>query len=508
MKLRSRAAFAAMLTTGALVLTGCGASGGAATGDNTAGPTGGTLSIGSLVDVTSFDPAASHVGHYMQYYQPVYDTLIMREPNGDLSPMLATDWEYDETETELTLNLRDDVTFTDGEKFDAEAVKANIDHFKVANGPQASTAASIEAVRVVDEDTAVIELSQPDPAILLYMAASAGFMASPAALDTEGIIGTPVGSGPYILDTESTIAGATYTYAKNPDYWNPDLQKFDEIVIKPMQDVTARVNALVSGQVNAALLDAKTAPQGTGAGLNEITNPVDWQGLFLFDRGGVQAKPLGDVRVRQAINYAIDRQSLLDSLLLGNGEITSQVTGTSSAGYVKKLDERYDFDPKKAKSLLAAAGYPDGFDLTLPVNSADTIINAAIVQQLADVGINATQVVIPSTDYRNEIFTGKYSIGYYGIFQGDPWVAVNHHIGPNAAFNPLKYTDEKSAALIEKIQAGDDDAAKEFTEYITEEAWFAPFYRVNQLYFFDKTVTVENQLQQAVPSIYNYAPTK
>jgi len=506
MKLRSRAALAAMLTTGALVLTGCGAGGGDAGGTPAPGASGGTLTLGSLVDVTSFDPAASHVGHYMQYYQPVYDTLILREPNGDLSPMLATDWEYDDTNTELTMNLRDDVTFSDGEKFDAEAVKANIEHFKAANGPQASTAASIEGVRVVDEDTAVIELSAPDPGILLYMAASAGFMGSPAALDTEGIIADPVGSGPYELDVAATVTGATYTYTKRDDYWNPDLQKFDKIVIKSMQDVTARVNALVSGQINAGLLDAKTAVQGEGAGLTEITNPVDWQGLFLFDRAGSQAEPLGDVRVRQAINYAIDRQSLLDSLLLGNGEITSQITGTASAGYVEELDGYYDFDPKKAKALLTDAGYPDGFEITLPVNSADTIINAAIVQQLADVGITATQVVIPSTDYRNEIFTGKYSLGYYGIFQGDPWVAINHHIGPNAAFNPLKYTDDESAALIKEVQAGDDDAAQALTEYITEEAWFAPFYRVNQLYFFDKTVTVENQLQQAVPSIYNYAP--
>jgi peptide/nickel transport system substrate-binding protein len=505
MKLRSRAALAAMLTAGALVLTGCGTGGGAADG-GAAGAGGGTLTIGSLVDVTSFDPAASHVGHYMQYYQPVYDTLLLRAPNGDLEPMLATEWEYDDTNTELTLTLRDDVTFSDGEKFDAEAVKANIDHFKLANGPQASTAASIENVRVEDTDTAVIELSQPDPAILLYMAASAGFMASPAALDTEGIISTPVGSGPYELDTTSTVVGATYTYKKRADYWNPDLQKFDTIVVKPMTDVTARVNALVSGQLNATLLDPKTSAQATGAGFTETTQPVDWQGLFLYDRAGSQTKALGDVRVRQAINYAIDRQSLLDSLLLGNGEVTSQITGKASAGYVEELDDYYDYDPEKAKDLLAEAGYPDGFEVTLPVNSADTIINAAIVQQLADVGITATQVVIPSTDYRNEVFSGKYSLSYYGIFQGDPWVAVNHHIGPNAAFNPLKYSDETSTALLERIQAGDDDAAKELTEYITEQAWFAPFFRVDQLYFTDKTVTVQNQVQQAVPSIYNYAP--
>lgn len=509
MKLSSRSVCVALLTAGTLALTACG--GGDSSADSSAGPADSagdsTLTIGSVVDATSFDPAMSHVGHYMQYYQPAYDTLVLKTPDGELEPMLATDWAYDDSKTELTINLRTDVTFTDGAKFDAAAVKANIDHFKTANGPQGSTAASITEVKVVDDDTAAIVLSAPDPAIEGYLAASLGFMGSPAALNTEEIKSAPVGSGPYTLDKSATVVGSQYTYTKNPDYWNKDLQKFDKIVIKPMPELTARVNALVSGQVNAALLDPKTGSQAESAGLEELMNPVDVQGLFLFDRGGQQVPELKDPRVRQAINHAIDRDSMLEAIQLGNGTVTSQMAGINNVAYDESLDSYYKYDPAKARELLAEAGAADGFSLKIPTSpGTDPTVYAAITQQLGEVGITVEQVSVPANDYRNDILAAKYPIAFYAVFQGDAWVAINHHIGPNAAFNPLKYTDETSAALIARVQQGDDEAAKELNRYITEQAWFAPFYRVDQQYYFDETVTVENQVQQAVPSIYNYAP--
>lgn len=510
MKLSSRTAVAAMLAAGSLALAACGGGSETDPAASGGGPAGaaGTLTLGAVNDATSFDPAQSHVGHPMQYYQPVYDSLLRKTPEGELEPMLAEEWEYNENKTELTLELRDDVTFSDGAKFDAAAVKANIDHFKKANGPQASTAVSVSEVKVVDEDTATIVLSAPDPAVEGYLAASLGFMGSPAALGTEEIKTMPVGSGPYTLDKSATVTGSQYTFVKKDGYWDPELQKFDKIVIKPMTDVTARVNAITSGQLDATLLDPKTAPQATGAGKTLLTNPVDWQGLFIFDRAGQQVPALADARVRQAINHAIDREGMLKAILLGQGEVTSQVAGVKSAAYLPELDSKYDYNPEKAKELLAEAGYANGFSLKMPVSSGyDPTIYATLTQQLGAVGITAEQVSVPAADYRNDVIAGKYPIAYYGIFQGDPWVAIGHHIGPNAVFNPLKYTDETSAALIAKVQTGDDQAAKDLNKYITEQAWFAPTYRVYQNYVYDaKKITVENQAQQAVPSIYNYAP--
>ncbi|MHA7175603.1 ABC transporter substrate-binding protein [Arthrobacter sp. Sr24] len=134
MKFGPKSTVMAVLTASALALTACG--GGNTADDGGGAPAATTLTLGTLQDLRSWDPAQAHVGHVLQPYQAVYDTLILREPDGKLSPMLATAWKYNDANTVLTVDLRTDVTFSDGAKFDAEAAKSNFEHFKTANGPQ------------------------------------------------------------------------------------------------------------------------------------------------------------------------------------------------------------------------------------------------------------------------------------------------------------------------------------------------------------------------------------
>lgn len=177
MKLGPKAAAAALVLSASLALTACG--GGAGAGSNAgAAPT--ALTLGTLRDITSWDPAQAHVGHALQPYQAAYDTLILREPDGKLSPMLATKWKYNATNTKLTVDLRTDVTFSDGAKFDAEAAKANLDHFKKANGPQMAQLASVSDVAVVDADTIDINLTATEPALEYFLSQAAGLMGSPS----------------------------------------------------------------------------------------------------------------------------------------------------------------------------------------------------------------------------------------------------------------------------------------------------------------------------------------
>ena len=130
--------FAAAAAVGAVALTSCstaGAGSNSPQGGDSGGERGGTLNLGQLQDIASWDPAQAHVGSRLVPYQLPYDTLILREPDGSYSPMLATTWGYtDDTNSTFSLDLRTDVTFSDGEKLDAEAVKANLDHFRSANG--------------------------------------------------------------------------------------------------------------------------------------------------------------------------------------------------------------------------------------------------------------------------------------------------------------------------------------------------------------------------------------
>ena len=110
------------------------------------------LNIGALIDIKSWDPSQADIGHTIAYYQGVYDNLVIRTPEGEYAPNLATDWTWNEDQTVLTMNLRTDVTFTDGAVFDAEVAKANIDNFINGNGPYSATLAGTE-VAVIDADT-------------------------------------------------------------------------------------------------------------------------------------------------------------------------------------------------------------------------------------------------------------------------------------------------------------------------------------------------------------------
>ncbi|GAA1763607.1 ABC transporter substrate-binding protein [Agromyces humatus] len=510
MKLAPLARVAAVTAATALIFTGCAA--GSPSGSEGASSGGGTLNIGAVLDIASWDPSQAHVGHALQPYQAPYDTLILREPDGTLSPMLATEWAYDEDQTALTVDLRDDVTFSDGEVFDAEAVKTNLDTFKAANGRQAAQLTAVDSVDVVDEDTVQINLSAPDPSFTYYLSQAAGLMGSPASLGTDEIAAEPVGTGPYVMDPAGSVVGSQYTFTPREDYWNHDLQKFDKIVFKVLTDPTARLNAIVSKQVDVTLLEARQTEQADAAGLELLESQVDWTGLLLFDRDGELNPALADVTVRQAINHALDRETMLEQIQLGYGTVTNQVFGPESGAYVDELDETYPYDPEKAKDLLAEAGYADGFDLVIPSFVGLESISAAITQQLGDVGIRVQTETVPVANIVSDFAAGKYPVGYFFLFQGEPWVAINQLISTEALYNPFDSTSPELQELIDAVHFGGDEAgelAKDVNRYVTENAWFAPLYRLDQIVYVNPaTITAEPQIQQAVPSIYNFAPAE
>ncbi|WP_269937118.1 ABC transporter substrate-binding protein [Arthrobacter sp. HY1533] len=508
MKFGPKAAVLAAVTAATLALAACGGGGAGNAGGNN-GPAASSLTIASVNDLKTFDPSDAHIGHTMPFYQAAYDSLILREPDGKLSPMLAQSWEYNADNTVLTLKLRTDVTFTDGAKFDAAAVKANLEHYKEAKGQDVYQVASLKGVEVVDPATVAITLTAPDPAFTYYLTQAAGLMASPKALGTPGIKTDPEGSGPYQLDTKNTVKGSQYVFTKRDGYWNKDLQKFDKITIKYLVDLTARTNALVSGQVDAALLDPKSGKQAEGSGMVLHASQVDWQGLLLMDRDGKITPELANVKVRQAMNYAFDRKTILDQQYLGQGTVTNQVFGPDSGAYVDSLDNRYPYDPAKAKALMAEAGYPNGFTLKIPTVAAFDGINAVFKQQLADIGITLVTESIPPANLVADIAGAKYSAATFQLYQGEPWVAINQMVSTTALYNAFKTETPELTALIKDVQAAGEksgEAAKKVNEYITENAWFVPMYRLNQMFYSNKKIDVQPQLQQAVPSIYNAPP--
>lgn len=509
MKFGPKAAAAALILSASLALTACG--GGASGANNAAGSKTTTLTLGAVQEIRSWDPAQAHVGHFLQPYQAAYDSLLLREPDGKLSPMLATAWKYNDANTKLTVDLRTDVTFSDGAKFDADAAKANLDHFKKANGPQMAQLTAVSGVRVVDADTIELDLTAPDPSLEFYLSQAAGLMGSPKALGTEGIKTEPVGSGPYVMDKAATVKDSQSVFTARKDYWNKDVQKFEKVTFKILVDLTARTNALVSGQVDATLLDPKTGKQAEGAKMKLAATEVDWQGLTLFDRDGAKNPGLKDVRVRQAINYAFDRKTILDQVMLGQGTPTSQPFGKASGAWVEELENKYPYDPAKAKALLKEAGYEAGLVLQVPSVPGFETQLAVIKQQLADVGVTLEVGSAITNTYTTDVAAQKFTSMYFSLFQGEPWVAINQIISTKALYNPFKTTTPELQAKIDAVQNGGKDAGKlaqEVNKYVVEQAWFAPLFRVNQMYYHNAKIDVTPQIQMAVPSIYNYSPAK
>ena len=511
MKLRPLAAVTAAFTVGAIALAGC-SSGGSATASTGGSTSGQTLKIGALQDLKSFDPAQAHIGHPLQYYQPVYDSLLRRQPDGTLVPMLAASWKYNADKTVLTLTLQKDVKFTDGTPVDAAAVKVNLDRFISGNGPDASTMELVSKVETQGSDTIVLSLKAPDPSLLENLANEDSFIASSKAIDGGKIATDPVGSGPYVYDAKDSVVSSQYVFTKNANYWDPSLQKYSEIIIKPYTDNNAMLNALLSGQVNAADIAVKSAAQAKGAGFTEYTYGTDWQGLLIFDRDGAVVPALKSVKVRQAMNYAIDSAALLKQVNLNMGTVTSQVFGPTTTAYEKSLDNAYPYDPAKAKQLMQEAGYGSGFSVSMPsvAGFMDPALTAGISQYLGAIGIKVNWVNVAAADFVSDLAQGKFPMGWFSLFQGSPWTAANQILTPNATYNPKHTTDPKVEALIKTIQTGSASeqaaAAKKLNEYITQQAWFVPFYRPDFTFFTDKHTTTQPQAQQAVPSIYNYAP--
>jgi ABC-type oligopeptide transport system, periplasmic component len=188
-----------------------------------------------------------------------------------------------------------------------------------------------------------------------------GLVAAPSSFDDENAATTPVGSGPYILDTAASVTGTTYVYTANPDYWNKDAVAYDNLTVNVIDDPTAVLNAIKAGEANGAkIADNTTISEVEGSGWTIASNELDFQGLLLLDRAGAMAPELGDVRVRRAINLAFDREALLESLQNGYGTVTEQIFPASSVAYDTALDSTYGYDPEGAKTLLTEAGYPNG----------------------------------------------------------------------------------------------------------------------------------------------------
>jgi peptide/nickel transport system substrate-binding protein len=507
---RSSAALAGALLLGSL--TACGG------GSNQAGaePDTSTLNIAVEADSASFgfDPLRVATNQ-RQFFEGLYDTLMDLQPDGSTGPGLATAFEYNADNTVLTLTLKEGVTFTDGSTLDAELVKANLDrrsdpaltaYSAVAKGG----AQEITSVDVVSPTQVALTFAKPQPSFEKNLTSTMGMIVGKAGVaDTASLAATPAGSGPYTLDP-STVKGNKYVMVKNDKSADAGDHAYDKIVFTTILDPQARANALVSGQADVAQLTSPTVDfaKSKGVGVSQIGGSV--QTFLAFDKIGKTVPAFAEEKVRQAIQYAINREALVDALHQGDIPAWNALP-KDSAGFTEELNTRFAYNPEKAKSLLAEAGYPDGFAFPMVARAETQTDLQAIQKDLAAVGITMNVKLAASTD---EAFAAVTTTPLgYGLQQWDNPVGLMYGVVLNGYANRQKATDEQLTAATAELAAAKDDAARKaaltkLNIRLVESGWMIPVFEslTNQGYNTKKVAPVEFAGTNAYPLLSSYKP--
>ncbi|ERK70290.1 ABC transporter substrate-binding protein [Leifsonia aquatica] len=496
----------ALAAATALALSACG-SGGSDT-KSTTGAAGGPLNIGNFADVTSWDPSLADIGFDGPYLSAVYDPLIASDGDGKPVPALATAWKVSDDFKKVTLTLRTGVKFSDGEKFDADAAVKSLDYLK--QGARSGEAyENVEKFVAVDPTTVEIDLTQRDDTLLYFMGIGRSYMMAPKAIAAGTLAKEPVGSGPYTL-ASSSVAGSEYHFTKVANHWDAKQFPFDPLAIYPIQDATARDNAMLSGQINVNYADDTALKQASENSWNVAAKVSGWVGLQFTDRTGSKFKPLGDVKVRQALNYAFDGANILKSVGNGAGKVSNQVFPAGLPGNLTSLDDMYKTSISKAKSLLAEAGYANGFELHMPMSQVFQVWQPVADQVFKDLGITVTWDDMQYMDYQKNAPTYPMFVAFLSM-DANPVATVQRQINLPQWYNPTPQVDQfpdVEAAVKKVLTADPSDQEKQIealNTLVTQKAWYSVWYQANNSYVSTSGIQVTPVVGMMFPTLRQIA---
>jgi peptide/nickel transport system substrate-binding protein len=395
---------------------------------------GGTLIFAAATEQSGLDPANVFDTAAMRIARNIAENLTNLGPDGEPVPGLAESWDLSDNGLTWVFHLRKDVTFHDGTPFNAQAVFFNFDRQMNPDNPYYEHgpwgwwdwmyAPIIKSVQVLDEFTIKMELNTPFSPLLAHLAISAsGTILSPAAIEKWGAeIGIhPVGTGPFKF--KEWVRGDHVTLEAFDDYWG-GRPYLDEVIIKFIPDNTVRGAALAQGEVDLITDFSSPTYQALSAvpGVELIAAaPLNMSYLVM----NTEKKPFDDVLVRLAVQYAINKNELVSSLYGELGEVFNGPVPSPEWAYHADL-QSYDYNPEISKALLAAAGYPNGFDTELWIYSAPRGYNpvgpelAEVIQAyLGEVGINAKVVVRDYTAHSTQLKQYEHEMAFFGWYGDD-----------------------------------------------------------------------------------------
>ncbi len=412
--------------------------------------------FGSLL----WDPATSASGYTITFQGLVYDRLVHTAPDGSLVPGLAESWEYSPDGTVLTFHLREGVDFQDGAPFDASVVKANIERSQTLEGSTlAAELARIGEVVVVDPQTVELHLTTADATLPAVLSGRSGAMISPNSLADPELDRTPVGAGMFKL--VEFAEGSDFALERWDGYWDPDAVKVKRIEVEVLPDTAVRVNAVRAGEIDIAPIEP--ADVATLEDVDGVTVRLNETLRYVYLATNLAMTPLDDLRVRQAVMHAIDRQALLDGPYYGYGERTLQPWPESYFPHVAELDEMYPYDPDRARELLAEAGYPDGFAadiIVVPSPAAYQLLGEAVQAQLAQVGIDLNVQITEPAQLGPAMYVDKTAMFALLYTNGsiDPANTVGSRFSAAGFFNAGKYSTPRLEELYQQSLTTTDEA--------------------------------------------------
>jgi peptide/nickel transport system substrate-binding protein len=366
-----------------------------------------TLRFGLAEDPDVLDPtlARTFVGRVV--FAALCDKLFDVDEKLNIVPQLATSYEWSADRKALTIKLRRGVTFHDGEKFDAAAVKFNIErHKNMAGSNRRGELAPVTGVDVVDESTARLNLSAPFSPLLAALADRAGMMVSPKAAQAEGdkFGAKPICSGPFRF--VERVAQDKIVLERYPNYWNKGEIHLDRVIYLPIVDSTVRLANLRSGQLDIiermAGSDVPSLKTDSRFKVARITE-IGYQGITINVGKSdlAQKNPLGkDARVREAFELALDREGIVQVAMDGEADVGNQWVAPTNAYYSKNvpIPKR---DVARAKALLAEAGVTNpSFTLVTPTTSDAQKIAQIVQAMVKDAGFD---VKIQSTEFATSL---------------------------------------------------------------------------------------------------------
>lgn len=414
-----------------LVLTAC--AGGETYGDGGAGDGAGDggdgtapvasaeqLVIAQSSDIVTMDPHMHRNRPTQNVVHTVFESLVNQDTDLNPVPELATEWEQVDDLT-WRFHLREDVTFHNGEAFDAEDVKFSIERILDPEqaSPRASMLAVVESVEVEDEHTVVITTADPAPTLLSGLAVNEIVPSEYVnEVGDEEFAAAPVGTGPFAFDSWSP--NESVNLSANEDYWD-GAPEIDTLIFRPIPEVSSRMAALQSGDVQiAAEIPADLTGELTGD-----TEAVSVPGTRIFFLAmNVTTPPFDQLEVRVAAQQAVDKDTLVDALYEGRARALNQPAFPEMIGYTEDL-QGYDFDAEAAGQVLGSVTEPVQIDS----DESTRMLAEAVAGQLQSAGLNAEVNVLEDQAFLDQIESGASTayVSSWGVAEGDADVIMARH---------------------------------------------------------------------------------